>query len=54
MAAEAAAAPPAPEAPQQVDYAALVRVVEAMDESQFGSLDLDALVERYSRPAARW
>jgi hypothetical protein len=50
---EAAAAAPAPDAPVDIDYAALIRAVEAMDESQFGSVDLDAMVQQYSRPARR-
>jgi hypothetical protein len=49
---DAAAAPPAAET--DIDYAALIRAVESMDESQFGSVDLDTMVQQYSRtPAGR-
>ncbi|KAG2440735.1 hypothetical protein HXX76_003592 [Chlamydomonas incerta] len=47
-----AARAPAPAAPAaDVDYDALIRAVEAMDEKAFATTDLDKLVEQYRVPA---
>ncbi|KAG2496818.1 hypothetical protein HYH03_005224 [Edaphochlamys debaryana] len=45
IAKQAAAA--APEAPEAVDYDALIRRVEAMPESEFAATDLDKLMEQF-------